>query len=115
MQAITSLGQNPLVTIAESWLIRLVTVAGVAIFGDKVFTNSVAINVAGVIISGVGFATNEALHYLKTNKKVATVVSGEKAAVTNDPALAASLAQLTASLKTLETNLASKEGNTTNV
>ena len=105
MQIFTT--QNPAFTIAESWLIRLVTAAGVAIFGDKVFTNSIAINVAGVATSGIVFAVNEVLHYLKTNKKVATVVAGEKAVVASDPALAAALAQLSISLKTLESNLAS--------
>lgn len=115
MQAFTSsFSQNLTLTLIESWLVRLVTAAGVAIFGDKVFTNNVAINVAGVATSGLVFAVNEVLHYLKTNKKVATVVAGEKTAVANDPALASALAQLSTSLKTLESNLASG-GKPTNV
>lgn len=114
MQSITGISQNPAVVLLESWLVRLITAAGVAVFGDKVFTGNVAIDIAGVATSGFAFAVNEALHYLKTNKKVAAIVAGEKTVVASDPALAASLSQLTASLKTLESNLASG-GTTKNV
>lgn len=114
MQAITAVTQNPLVTAVETWLVRGITIAGVAVFGDKVFTNSIALDVAGVITSGVVFAVNEGLHYLKTNKKVATAVTAEKAVVASDPALAAVLSSLQASIKTLESNLASG-GKVTNV
>lgn len=113
MQVTTGL-QNPLITVMESWLIRAITTAGVAIFGDKVFTNNVAINVTGIAVSGLAFAVNEGLHYLKTNKKVAVIAASEKAVVASDPQLAASLATLQASIRTLESNLASG-GNTTNV
>lgn len=100
-----SISSNPFYTVAESWLIRGVTAAGVALFGDKVFTGNVAIDVAGVVTAGAVFAVNEVLHYLKLNKKVAAVVTSEATTVANDPKLAASLAQLQTSLKTLEANI----------
>jgi hypothetical protein len=114
MQAITSITQTPVVTMVESWLIRIITAAGVAVFGDKVFTANTAIDIAGVATTGLMFAVNEGLHYLKTNKKVATAVAGEKAVIASDPALAAALSSLQTSLKTLESNLASG-GKTNNV
>lgn len=100
-----TVNQNPTFQLVETWMVRLITAAGVAIFGDKVFTGNIAIDVAGIATAGFTFAVNEVLHYLKTNKKVATVVSAEQTAVANDPALAAALTQLTASIKTLESNL----------